>query len=455
MKLHKTLSLAIILLIAPELSAANWYVDALKGNDANAGNKPDKAWQTLAKANALLLEPGDSLFFKAGTQYDGQLKPKGSGRKGKSVFVGAYGSTGDKTKPRFDANGQSEATLHLYNTEWITVSGLELTNKGPERAARRSGALVQANDCGVLEGITLNNLYIHDVNGSLVKKQGGGQGIHIVNGGSEVNSRFENLLIQHCHIQRTERNGIIFDSDYWNRDRWFPNLFVRVSNNLLEEVPGDGIVPLGCDGAVVESNRMFNCTRLLPDGEAAAGIWPWSCDNTVIQYNEVSDHKAPWDAQGFDCDYNCRHTLIQYNYSHDNEGGFLLVCSPSDQRMPWNIGNDSSIIRYNMSVNDGLRIFGKHAGFSPTFHITGPVTNTLIYSNLIIVPKKPEGCDINLVKMDTWGGLWPSGTTFKGNIFHVTDTAAFSFGKDSNTKFRQNVYRGNIQKVEEEKDMDL
>ena len=32
----------------------------------------------------------------------------------------------------------------------------------------------------------------------------------------------------------------------------------------------------------------------------AAGIWPWSCDNTLVQFNEVSGHKAPWDAQGFD-----------------------------------------------------------------------------------------------------------------------------------------------------------
>ena len=45
----------------------------------------------------------------------------------------------------------------------------------------------------------------------------------------------------------------------------------------------------------------------------------------MIQFNEVSDHKAPWDAQGFDSDWNCRRTLIQYNYSHDNEGFELLL----------------------------------------------------------------------------------------------------------------------------------
>ncbi len=66
----------------------------------------------------------------------------------------------------------------------------------------------------------------------------------------------------------------------------------------------------GCDGALVEHNTMRDCARLGKEAGAAAGIWPWSCDNTVIQFNEVSDHKAPWDAQGFDSDWNCRGTVI-------------------------------------------------------------------------------------------------------------------------------------------------
>ena len=72
---------------------------------------------------------------------------------------------------------------------------------------------------------------------------------------------------------------------------------------------------------------MRDCPDVLPMTEAAAGIWPWSCDNTTIQFNEVYGHKAPWDAQGFDADYNCNNTIIQYNYSHDNYGGLVLVCN--------------------------------------------------------------------------------------------------------------------------------
>ena len=58
-------------------------------------------------------------------------------------------------------------------------------------------------------------------------------------------------------------------------------------------MPGDGIVPIGCDSTLIEHNVMRNCPANLPDSEAAAGIWPWSCDNTIIQFNEVSTIKLP------------------------------------------------------------------------------------------------------------------------------------------------------------------
>ncbi len=136
---------------------------------------------------------------------------------------------------------------------------------------------------------------------------------------------------------------------------------------------------------------MRDCPAILPESEAAAGIWPW--ESATIRWfssNEVSGHKAPTDAQGFDSDWNCQNTLIQYNYSHDNNGGFLLVCGPGNVDMPMNIGTNGTVARYNISVNDGLRGYSvrmnKKSGFSPTFHISGKLKDTKIYNNVIFVP---------------------------------------------------------------------
>jgi hypothetical protein len=257
-----------------------------------------------------------------------------------------------------------------------------------------------------------------------------------------VASRFEGLRIERCVIRNCTRNGITMGGPA-NRRHWNPSLGVVIRGNLIEGVPGDGIVPIACDGALVEHNRMRDCPRLLPEGEAAAGIWPWSCDNTLVQYNEVSDHKAPWDGQGFDADWNCRGTVIQYNFSHDNEGGFLLVCSDASSKGDWNIGNQGTVVRHNLSVNDGLRSTGKHRGFSPVFHLTGNIEGTRIQHNTIIVPGRPDdGIDRTLVQMDDWGGGWPSDTVFTNNLVFAVSRMDWSEGKARGTRWEGNAFYG-------------
>ena len=425
-------------------NAESYYLDSMTGCDSHPGISPELAWQTVDKVNSMVFKPGDRIYFKAGTHYQGQFKPKGSGNlvggKPSSIVVDMYG---EGEKPRIEAQGKYQAALYLYNVEYWEINNLEITNQGERRQARRYGVYVHIENFGTANHIQLKNLTVRDVNGSLVKKEGGGSAIKYCNQGDDVRSRFDGLLIEDCHIWRCERNAIT-GSGYWTRNRWYPNLNMVFRRILIEQVPGDGIVPNSCDGALVEHNIMRDCPRLLPKGEAAAGIWPWSCDNTVIQYNEVSDHKAPWDAQGFDSDWNCRNTIIQYNYSHDNEGGFLLVCNHGGTKMPHNIGNQGTIVRYNLSVNDGIRQQPTHVGvFSPTFHISGPCEDTQIYHNTIYISKKPAGdVDNTLLKMDNWGGPWPVNTTFSNNIFYVEDEIAYDYGKAENTLFEHNLYYG-------------
>ena len=164
----------------------------------------------------------------------------------------------------------------------------------------------------------------------------------------------------------------------------------------------------GCDGAIVEHNTLRDFPDILPDSEAAAGIWPFSSDNTIIQFNEVSGHKAKWDAQGYDSDWNSVGMIIQNNYSHDNYGGFVLVCNAgASYGEKINIGTTNTIIRNNLSINDGIRPYPtiRRGVFSPTFHITGPVENTYIHDNIIIIPTKNQNVDNTIVRIDTWWGL--------------------------------------------------
>lgn len=51
----------------------------------------------------------------------------------------------------------------------------------------------------------------------------------------------------------------------------------------------------------------------------------------------------------YDVDHSTSETLFEYNVSHDNEGGFFLLC-------PYDKPTQNFTIRHNLSINDRARI---------------------------------------------------------------------------------------------------
>lgn len=404
-----------------------YYVDSGGGNDASDGHSARRAWRTLDRVNAGVFGPGDHILLKSGSRWIGFLSPGGSGAAGSPITISRYGSG---SKPAIDVQGKFLATVYLFNGEYWDVSDLDIQNLAPQRIPSLAGVQVRLTDFGTAHGIRLHHLDVHNVSGSNVKDDGGGNGIYCDSSGSRVRTRYDGLTIEHCNLTRTDRNGITMGA-YYARPQWPLSTRVVIRGNVLEDIGGDGIVPIGCDGCLIEHNTLRGGRQRAQD--YAAGIWPWSCDNTVVQFNEVSGMKGTMDGEGYDSDYNSRHTLFQYNYSHDNDGGFMLICNDGSQSPPWNIGNEGTVIRYNLSVNDGLH----------TFNITGPCQNTQIYNNVFYVGK---GSDIPLVASGNWGGgdKWPADTRFFNNVFYIAGKARFDFGGMKSVTFAHNAYWGAI-----------
>lgn len=445
--MNKLLAIIVGVLLCTCVSPSRiFYMDSIAGDDANPGTSETAAWKTLDKLNQQVFQPGDRILFKAGTEYIGQFEPKGSGSVESPVIVDKYG---EGNKPTLHGEGRKQHTLLLEGIEYWEVNNLEITNQGKKNVPGRNGVIIYAWDKGDVHHIHLKNLTVRDVNGSCVKNEGAGNGIYWHNGGDVTPTRFIDLLIENCHIYRCQRNGITGNGNS-GRDKWFPSLQVVVRGNVVEGVSGDGIVPIACDGALIEYNIVRDSPDLLRIEDAAAGIWPWSCDNTLIQFNEVSGQHAKWDGQGFDSDYNCRNTVIQYNFSHDNAGGMVMVCNEGNTLgQPYNIGTENTIIRGNVSINDGLREYPTRPGwFAPTIHISGPAKNTLIEDNvMIILQKQSPDMDRSVLIMDNWGGSWPEKTTFSGNLFYVmNDPLAYKFeiGGSKGTTFKGNTFYGNF-----------
>jgi hypothetical protein len=390
----------------------SYYVDSSGGDDTRSGLSESVAWKSLDKVNGTVFQPGEKILFKAGTAYQGQLHPQGSGTEAGPIVIDMYGQG---EKPLIAAEGKFHEALLLKNQEYWEVNNLQLTNTGATAEKVRYGVRVMSWDYGTVHHIHLQNLYVHDVNGSNVKADDGeGDGVLWQNGGDKVKSRFDGLLIEGCHLVRTDRNGICGYVPYSkDPDKWFPSLNVVIRKNLLEDIGGDAIKVEGSDHALVEHNVVRGARRRCND--YAAGIWPWASDNTVIQFNEVSGLKGTKDGEAFDSDGYCTNTTIQYNYSHDNDGGFLLICCTDSIK---------TTVRYNISRNDHTRLF----------HMGGPIRDIAIYNNLFYIGK---GIDIDLFLWEGGREPWADNTTVSNNIFYADGT-----GRNSAAIKRQRVDNG-------------
>lgn len=108
---------------APEIGAVELdardprahYVDATSGSDSNTGLTTGAPWQTITKINGWAFIPGDSILFKRGETWTGQIVPPDVGTSALPIVYGAYGS-GDK--PIINAVVNKSETA-----DWVTHSG--------------------------------------------------------------------------------------------------------------------------------------------------------------------------------------------------------------------------------------------------------------------------------------------------------------------------------------------
>jgi hypothetical protein len=416
MKQHKRIaSLRIVclsLLFSVVCRAADYHVDSETGDDRNTGLTVDQAWKSLDPISAKTFQPGDRILLKSGTHYAGQLLAKGSGATSRPIELASYGPG---PNARIDGDGKSLDTLLLYNVSNWNVHDLEITNHGLTTAPFRTGVHLQCDGGQTMTGLHLSRLYVHDVNGDLRKEQEG-CGIFFDTRGRQ--SHFDDLLIEDCHIVHTDRNGLCQRSQSRTR-----STHVIIRNNLLEDIGGDGIKLWGTDGGLIEHN-IVRGGRMRCD-DYAAGIWPFSCDDTVIQFNEVSGMKGVKDGEGFDSDYVCKNSVFQYNYSHNNDGGFMLLCSPGDSYC------QGTVVRYNVSQNDGR-------SDSAVFHFAGNVSNSLIYNNVIFVGPKQS---LPLLNFDNWSS-YSHHNSFFNNVFYVEGKVTYQWTKSTENLFDHNAFHG-------------
>ena len=259
------------------------------------------------------------------------------------------------------------------------------------------------------------------------------------------------VLVEGCELERTGHYAIWVKSLGLVGIDAYKNEGITVRNCQFHHTGGSGFVPNKCRDVLVEGCT-FNHTGSSQDlrmWKRGSGLWPFDCQDVVIQENQFLNAHGPGDSYGAHIDYGNENVVLQYNFSYHNEGGFVEILGD----------NIRCGYRYNISVNDGYRedpdgdpwdkkgkIFwvGNYCGSST---VRCPSTETFIYNNTVFVTDTlnpeiyfwPEVGDVhcwnNLIVATSDGPTIPTWIRNEDNILDIShnlfcDSSRFDLDED-------------------------
>lgn len=422
--------------VSADTVGTDYYVDSVGGSDENSGTSATDAWASLAKVNATTFSAGDRILFKRGCEFKGTLYPKGSGTEAAPITISDYGNS-KEPMPCINANSSDfssarlSTAVYLYNQSHWIIENIEATNTYSS-TDEQACIFICSGDGQTVYDITIQNCYAHgsatDWSGSANK---GLDGIMVTT--KDYGGHHDGIKIIGNTVKDCKDDGItVFGSRCGGNINGVAAAKttnnVYIAENFLSNIGGDGILVNNCNEPVVEYNVAHKTHSY--DTSYCVAMWAYSCRNALFQYNEAYLTQNGGDAQGYDCDYQCTGTTFQYNYSHDNAGGFMLICTEAktwDGGVAYNIG---SVVRYNISQNDKRT----------TISLVGHIEDTWIYNNTIF---NSWGTTTNVLQGSQKGGPYPNNTHILNNIFYV-DTGSVSLGGARNTTFSNNMIYGRV-----------
>jgi hypothetical protein len=444
----------VLLLPAPAALAAgtSYYVNCSAGT--NGTGTQSSPWNSVGSVNSATFAAADSILFAAGTTCTGQLTPAGSGTSGSPITMGAYGSG---AKPVIDANGATGPVIHLLNQQYWEIGGLELTNAASS-PAYRSGVLAENSSGGALHHIRVHDMNIHHISGWAGGWYATNAGVGVQTDHTTPVSTWDDVVVENNTFDHVDRIAVAVTPDGDGQGTGLTTGTV-IRGNTMTYDGADDILVVKNDGALIDGNKAGyggaknTCP---PSGQycngASAGIWMSGSSNTVVQNNEVYCHINGADGTGYDVDWGNHNTTFQYNYSHQNLGGFMLVMPPfSIANEPTStVPSDGTVIRYNISENDGTNA-GCPAAGTPThgtgvFHFVGNIPNQngssvavpLIYNNSIYVNKSGLNTPILYSRR---GGSVTGTLSFRNNAVFNYGTGGY-FTTSSGSIYSNNLFYG-------------
>lgn len=358
------------------------YYVSVSGSDANDGQSKAAPWQSIAKINASVFQPGDSILLKGGDIFS---TTTGIVLNTSSVSNGTGGVTGAPiTLSSHDGVATIKSTgcgVTVNNIDYINIRNLNLTGSSTGTYADYDGIKFQNNLTipRTLSNIEITNCTIDNFPscGIQIKTLPGSVG-------------YANCKIVGCTVTACIIWGILTIIDPGTQSfnavktqRVFSNVFVQdclvyscpgdtTSNaSTYDNISGNGISIGNCSTGVIDRCVSANNGGSgAGGGGGACGIWVFASDSIVMQYCEAYGQKMNpanhYDGSGFDIDYDCTACILQYCYAHGNEGAGIETV----------LAGVANIIRFNVFDNNS-------SGNDGEITLKGTGTGTLIYNNTV------------------------------------------------------------------------
>jgi hypothetical protein len=413
-------------------SGRAFYVDAIGGDDAHSGQSPALAWRSIAAINAHRFQPGDHLYFHAGQEFAGLMRPLGSGFSTAPIVVASYG----RGRPPQLVGEGGLATVLLADVSFWTLQDIEVTNNGREEG-KRTGILLEATKSGeTIRGITIEHVHVYNVRGLTGEdnsaKDTGGIGIFAPTLDSPA--RFDGVLIKGCTIEHVDNVGIWLNTypslnpmdPRWTTAR---NEHIHITRNRISDTGRNAIIVRQALGPVIDGNTVTHASSR-HHGNA---IFTRSTLDAIIRGNEVSFTGAEPSGENaaFDADIDSFHTIIEDNWSHDNQGGLFSLCNnPSDDS---NVTYDTEV-RFNVSENDGIRAFG----------FSGGVTHTTIYNNTVLIGTGHKEAIVEARPFSQSKPRFADGAVFFNNVVIILGEASYDLAEATHMQFDSNCFVGDV-----------
>jgi hypothetical protein len=383
---------------AETASATSYYV-SVAGSDAATGTSQSTAWQTFTNINNIktVFKPGDTISFRCGDTFQGQLVVNNSGSGSQPITFTSYADP----KAKVTACTQTTYPLLEGATDALPLAAPPAAPTAVSTAAE--AAITSTIYAANVDNIIFSNLHIrNNANTQVNLALTNFYGIYVVNTGATPlnNFLFADLLIDEVapyafpSSTSTDFNGVISsgiavsnissgsinnitveNSTFINNGRFGASFVdsggvynqaapvenvqnVVFQNNVCANNGGSCIWGQRVENLLIQGNSIAASgvkkavspiANATPDVVAmvgrGSGGWFSGSQHVAVEGNTVLGSEGPGDSSNIHVDGGNSDVVVEYNQYYGSAGAGFEV-----------LGNNSNVIfRFNYSVDDGQR----------------------------------------------------------------------------------------------------